>query len=169
MLVNGPSDGTLTFSSDGSFTYTPNNNYVGADSFTYQVFDGTDLSMVATVNLTVNISQPMPVAVNDAYSVARNGTLTVTATTGVLANDTGSGTLTAVLVTGPSHGAPASNTLNPDGSFVYTPDAGFVGTDSFTYTANNGLPSNVATVTITVMPPTLTASNFSFSTGRSTP
>ena len=169
MLVNGPSDGTLTFSSDGSFTYTPNNNYVGADSFTYQVFDGTDLSMVATVNLTVNISQPAPVAVNDAYSVARNGTLTVTATTGVLANDTGSGTLTAVLVTGPSHGALASNTLNPDGSFVYTPDAGFVGTDSFTYTANNGLPSNIATVTITVMPPTLTASNFSFSTGRSTP
>ena len=82
----------------------------------------------------------------------------------LLANDTDpeSNPLTALLVSGPSNGA---LTLNSDGTFVYRPNAGFVGTDSFTYKANDGsLDSNVATVTITVTaapvvnrPPVLTA------------
>src|SRR5206468_12630714 len=56
--------------------------------------------------------------------------------------------VTAVLVTGPSHG---TLTLNPDGSFVYTPDPNYNGTDSFTYKANDGTTNSpVATVTLTV-------------------
>src|SRR5690606_41230992 len=69
---------------------------------------------------------------------------------GVLANDTdpNGDPLTAQLVDGPANG---TLVLNPDGSFTYTPDTGFSGTDSFTYQASDGSAlSNVATVTIDV-------------------
>src|SRR5207247_4628849 len=71
---------------------------------------------------------------------------------GVLGNDTDvdSPVLTAVVVTGPSHGA---LTLNANGSFTYTPAANFNGSDSFTYRANDGqADSNVATVALTINP-----------------
>lgn len=69
---------------------------------------------------------------------------------GVLANDTDAAgsALTATLVHGPAHGILL---LNPDGSFVYLPNRRFVGTDTFTYTASDGVnTSNTATVTIDV-------------------
>jgi hypothetical protein len=82
--------------------------------------------------------------------VAKGSTLTVAAP-GVLSNDTGgSGTLTAALVTGTANG---SLTLNSNGSFTYTPNAGFAGADSFTYTASSGQATSApATVTISVAP-----------------
>ncbi|MBZ5723524.1 MAG: tandem-95 repeat protein [Acidobacteriia bacterium] len=89
-----------------------------------------------------------PAAQNDAYSVLQGATLTVAAP-GLLSNDTGAG-LTAALVSQPAHGA---LTLSADGSFTYTPTAGFSGADSFTYqAAAAGVMSNTATVTITVTP-----------------
>ena len=90
-----------------------------------------------------------PVANDDSYSTDEDTTLNVAAP-GVLGNDSDpeGDTLTAIKVTDPSHG---SLTLNSDGSFSYTPDADFSGSDSFTYKANDGsLDSNIATVTITV-------------------
>src|SRR5256712_648917 len=88
-----------------------------------------------------------PVAANDSYSTNEDTALTVAAP-GVLGNDSGSATLTAVLVAGPSHGTLA---LNANGSFSYTPAANFNGTDGFTYKANDGTAdSNVATLTISV-------------------
>ena len=92
----------------------------------------------------------VPVANADSYSVIDGQTLTSTASTGVLANDTNAdgGTLSAVLGTTTANG---SLTLNPDGSFSYTPNAGFCGTDSFSYTATDGhATSTPAAVTITV-------------------
>ncbi|WP_162276021.1 Ig-like domain-containing protein, partial [Roseimaritima ulvae] len=71
---------------------------------------------------------------------------------GVLSNDVDNDgdTLTAVLVAGPSDG---TLSLQPNGGFTYTPDAGFAGTDTFTYQADDGLAvSNTATVSITVTP-----------------
>src|SRR5205823_3168689 len=53
VLVSGPSHGTLTLNSNGSFTYTPAANYNGSDSFVYQVNDGTADSNLATVSLTI--------------------------------------------------------------------------------------------------------------------
>jgi VCBS repeat-containing protein len=82
----------------------------------------------------------------------QDATLTVSAADGVLANDSDpdQDPLTASLQVQPSSGAV---TLNSDGSFDYTPQAGFVGDDSFTYVASDGLQtSNPATVTITVNP-----------------
>lgn len=92
-----------------------------------------------------------PVADDDAYSVDEDTVLTVTAP-GVLDGDTDpdGDPLTAVLDSGPSNG---TLTLNPNGSFTYTPSTDFNGTDTFTYRANDGTSdSNVATVTITVNP-----------------
>ena len=92
-----------------------------------------------------------PVAVSDRYAVGENSVLTVPAP-GVLANDgdRDGDSLTAVLVSPPSHGAVA---LGADGSFTYTAGDDFDGMDSFTYVANDGqYNSNVATVTIVVEP-----------------
>ena len=105
-------------------------------------------SNVATVTLTINANQS-PTATNDTYATAQNTPLTIAAP-GVLGNDTDpeSQTLTAQLVSNPSHG---TLTLNANGSFTYTPTTGYTGTDSFTYQASDGTTSsNVATVTITI-------------------
>ena len=91
-----------------------------------------------------------PVAIDDAYAADENSGLTVDAGIGVLANDTDADgdTLTAQLVTPPANG---SVTLNGNGAFTYTPDAGFSGSDSFTYQASDGMHlSNVASVAMTV-------------------
>ena len=68
VLVAGPSHGTLTLNANGSFTYTPNANYNGTDSFTYRANDGSAHSNVATVTITVNAVNDAPVADNDAYA-----------------------------------------------------------------------------------------------------
>ena len=110
----------------------------------------------ATASATVVAASPTntpPAAVADAYPATAGVALTVPAR-GLLANDTDPQgiPLAAVLETGPAHGALA---LRGDGSFTYTPDAGFSGVDSFTYRASDGLLSSApATVTITVAAPT---------------
>ena len=149
VLETGPASGTLTMNSGGSFVYTPNVNFNGADSFTYKANDGVADSNVATVNITVNAVNEAPVAVNDAYSTDEDTLLTVAAA-GVLANDTDveGNPLSAAVVTGPTRG---SLSLNTNGSFTYTPTANTNGADSFTYKANDGAAdSNVATVSLTV-------------------
>ena len=90
----------------------------------------------------------VPQANDDVFTLAALGSFTVDVETGVLANDTDAdGTaLTATLVGDPSHGSVA---LNADGSFTYTPHAGFTETDTFTYVANDGTDNSMpATVTI---------------------
>jgi hypothetical protein len=91
----------------------------------------------------------LPVGNDDAYRTDQDETLTVQAP-GVLGNDTDAGgdPLTATNASEPANG---EVTLDTDGSFTYTPDAGFFGKDSFTYTANDGEGDSApATVTITV-------------------
>jgi len=160
VLIASPTKGTLTLNANGSFTYTPNANYNGSDSFTYKASDGTLQSAVTTVTLTVTAVNDAPVAVNDSYSTPQGTPLNVSAP-GVLVNDSDvdSPTLTAVLVTGPTKG---TLTLNANGSFTYTPNAGYSGGDSFTYKANDGkADSNVATVSISVV--SATAATFTAS------
>ena len=150
-VVARPTHGTLTTNADGSFTYTPNALYFGTDRFTYKANDGMADSNAATVNLTVTHVNHAPVAVNDSYTTsAGQPPLTITALGGILANDTDADgdSLTAVLIANPAHGRLGFNT---NGSFVYTPDAGFAGTDSFGYRAFDGQTlGNVATVSLTV-------------------
>src|SRR5262249_14459888 len=127
-LVSGPAHGTLTLSPYGGFTYTPAANYNGPDEFWYQVSDGVFLSGAVGVTLTVNSVNDVPVAGNDSYSVNEDNVMTIAAP-GVLATDSDvdGPTLSAVLVSGPSHGV---LTLNADGSFTYAPSANYNGSDS---------------------------------------
>ncbi len=149
--VADPPHGTVTLNADGSFTYTPTAGYHGSDSFTYKANDGTADSNVATVSITVTptAADHAPVAVDDTATTAENRALAVDAP-GVLSNDTDAdNALTATKVADPAHG---TVTLNADGSFTYMPTAGYHGSDSFTYKANDGTAdSNVATVSIRVL------------------
>jgi VCBS repeat-containing protein len=159
--VTDPGHGTVTLNSNGSFTYTPTPNYSGLDTFTYKANDGTADSAVVTVNITVNGVNDAPVAPAGgvAYSTDENAVLNQAAP-GVLGTvtDADGNPLTAILVTTVSHG---TLVLNPNGSFTYTPAAGFTGSDSFTCKANDGAAdSGVFTVTIEVTqgePPTITS------------
>jgi large repetitive protein len=150
-LVAAPQHGALTLNANGSFTYTPDPAFTGDDSFTYQAVEGQLASPPATVILTVASFNSPPVASNDNFTTNEDVTLTIGAP-GVLGNDSDpdGNSLSAVLVSGPSHGA---LTLNADGSFIYTPAANYNGPDAFTYKPNDGQANgNVATVSITVTP-----------------
>ncbi|TAN47226.1 MAG: tandem-95 repeat protein, partial [Methylococcaceae bacterium] len=141
ILLQGPQHGTLGLNGDGSFQYTPAAGYSGADSFRYQTGDGTQTGTPVRVSLTVTPAQvdanQAPQAQSDAYRTAEDGTLTLPAAQGVLANDSDADgdALTARLIQGPQHGTLA---FNPDGSFNYTPDADYHGPDSFRYQAGDG-------------------------------
>ena len=148
-VVSPAANGTVTLNVDGSFSYSPNLNFIGTDSFTYKASDGLSESGVATVSITVTAVNKPPVAVNDAYSTTEDAPLVVAAP-GVLGNDSDvdGPSLSAILVSPTEKG---TVTLNADGSFSYSPNLNFTGTDSFTYKADDGKSeSDVATVEITV-------------------
>lgn len=150
LIETQPIKGAVTLNSNGSFVYTPAANAHGVDAFTYRAFDGLRQSTPATVTITIAPVNDPPVAVNDSYTAGVNQMLVVPMTEGVLFNDIDpdSPTLTASLVLGPTNGTVI---LNADGSFTYTPAAGFVGDDIFSYRASDGfLTSDPGTVTIAV-------------------
>jgi VCBS repeat-containing protein len=166
-----PAHGTVVLNTDGSFTYTPNANYHGPDSFTYQASDGTNSSNVISVNLTVNPVNDAPVGTADSYRVTPNTLLTVNAADGVLKNDTDvdSTNLTATIVSTTTNG---TLTLNDNGSFTYQPNNGFTGTDSFTYVARDDASPNGQSANVTVQLVVNTApvaNNDSFTTNEDTP
>ena len=152
-FVQSPSNGSLTVHADGSYTYTPDANFHGIDTFRYVANDGAATSNIATVTVTVTaeVENTPPVAVDDPLSTAINTPLTITEA-GLLANDNDAenDALSVVLVAHPSHGTLTASPDDPNAA-IYTPDPGFKGTDSFTYRAFDGeAQSNLATVTITV-------------------
>ncbi|MES2422806.1 MAG: Ig-like domain-containing protein [Pseudomonadota bacterium] len=142
-----PANGTVVVNANGTYTYTPNANYFGADSFTVTVSDGRGGSSTAVVNLTVT-------PVNDAPVIAQPAALTTPNATPV------SGTVTATDVDGNAltfsqGGAPSNGTVvvNPNGSYTYTPNSTFSGTDSFVVTVSDGAGGTTsATVSVTVLP-----------------
>src|SRR6185503_8243448 len=156
VLITNALNGLLIFNAGGGFSYTPNAGFTGNDAFTYQAREGgTTLSNIATATISVvpvgggNVA---PVAAADAYATNEDQTLNVNASNGVLANDTDANgnPLTAVLASGVSSG---TLTLEPNGSFGYTPAPGFSGSVMFMYQADDGTArSNVTTVSITINP-----------------
>ena len=144
-LVSG--NGVLTDHGDGSWTFTPAADWHGSVAFGFDVSDGT-VSTPNTASLSVNPVNDAPVASDDSLSGDEDSVISGN----VLANDNDvdSAGLTANLVTGPAHG---TLVLNADGSFAYTPDANWHGSDSFTYLVSDGsLDSAIATVSLTVNP-----------------
>jgi VCBS repeat-containing protein len=150
-----PTQGTVVDNGDGTFTYTANVVATGGDSFTYQVYDGCT---IRTGQVTVNVDGN-PTVRDQAYDCVDLNTALVEVAPGVLtgALDPGQQPLTVAEVTGPQFG---TLTLNPDGSFTYTPDpsnpifASTIGShviDTFTYQASDGLNlSNIGTATLEI-------------------
>ena len=136
-VVSDPENGTVEIDADGDATYTPNPDFFGEDSFSYEISDGNGGTDTAVVTVTVTAENDAPQASDDSYATLVDEPLNVDATGGVLANDSDADgdTLTATVLSDPENG---SLTLNGDGSFDYTPDEGFVGTDSFTYEVGDG-------------------------------
>ena len=149
--VTQGANGSVAITGGGTgVSYTPALNFFRADSFTYTISDGNGGTDTANVNVNVTPVADAPVANDDSYSMNQDTTLNVPAP-GVLGNDTDadpSDTLTATVTVFPSNGMLAPNA---DGSFMYTPNSGFTGIDTFKYKASDGtLESDEATVTITV-------------------
>lgn len=159
-IVNNPAHGTLTpaqipgSGNTKAYVYRAESGYVGDDSLSFRVYDGFYTSNTATVRLHVRApgNGAAPVAVADAYSVARGQTLRVSAP-GILLNDSDAGgaPLRAILDQGPKYSALFD--FNADGSFRYAggvfPWQGSYASDSFTYHVSNGA-RNSASVTVTI-------------------
>jgi VCBS repeat-containing protein len=148
--ASSPTGGQLTVSPNGSFVFKPNGAFdsltatqTGDVNFSYTVQDGSGLTATTTATITVQGVDDPPVTVADSYSVNSGAKLVVDKfATGVLSNDTDpeghtaqAGTLTATVTTPPTKG---TLTLSANGKFVYTSNAGAVGTDEFFYVANDG-------------------------------
>ncbi len=146
--TTSPLNGSISIAIDGSIIYTPNAGFTGTDIFTYTICDASggcdDATVTINVNAVVAANNP-PEAVDDATGVSFGQDATIV----VLLNDTDpdGDVITVTTFTQPSNG----NVVLNGGVFTYSPDAGFSGTDSFTYQIcdDEGL-CDVATVTITV-------------------
>jgi VCBS repeat-containing protein len=155
ILVDTVSNGSLTLNADGSFTYEPDEYFNGTDSFTYKASDGLLESDLAVVTITVTPVNDWPIANDDFYETV-TGVLLDVAAPGVLANDVlldPDEEVSIQILDEPQHG---TLSMNDDGSFTYTPNAGFMGTDTFRYQVNSvqlhAEWSDEALVTIVVKP-----------------
>ncbi|MCX6093367.1 MAG: Ig-like domain-containing protein, partial [Candidatus Bipolaricaulota bacterium] len=130
-----------------SIVYTPAANYSGEDTFTYTVKDGNGGTDTATVTVTVIAVNDLPIAQDDTATTSAGTALTVE----VLSNDRDpdGDALAVQSVNQPSHGTVA----NGGSELTYVPQAGFSGTDAFSYTVSDGQGgSATALVSITVTP-----------------
>ena len=138
----------------GVVTYTPNQGYVGNDIFTFNVNDGkTDSRNIGTVNIGVNGGGgiPPPTAINQSIKTSQNTPVNITLEGSDPQNP--NATLTAHIVSAPSHGTLGG--INQDtGVVTYTPNQGYVGNDIFTFNVNDGKTDsrNIGTVNLKVGP-----------------
>jgi gliding motility-associated-like protein len=160
--VNGPSHGTIVITSDGNYTYTPENGFVGTDIIEIQVCDNGTPSSCLTETLTINVSSSLsvnPVAKDDSFTTSVGQNITMN----ILNNDVrGSADIEVSSVDlDPSEPGkqnvitlPGKGTASVDetGVLHFEPESGFTGTVEFNYSVNdvNGNPSNIASITISV-------------------
>ncbi len=134
--------GLTTVDAAGKVTYTPVAGYIGTDTYTYTL---TTIDGVTSDPITVTINIK-PAGVNDAVTTPINTPVTTT----VKANDGPSGVGATVTATNGTHGI---TSVDASGNVTYTPLAGYVGKDTYTYTlTNGGATSDPITVTVTIKP-----------------
>jgi uncharacterized protein YhjY with autotransporter beta-barrel domain len=155
-VAAAPAHGTVTVSGTTA-SYTPADGYFGADSFTYTASNAGGTSAPATVSVTVSPPPPVVHPVHSNVSInSANNTIQLIIDGGPV--------ISVIIITQPKHGKVTvlglTGTPNKSGevlggpSISYTPDAGYVGPDSFTYTASNAAGmSAAAMVTLDVTPP----------------
>jgi Bacterial Ig domain/Bacterial cadherin-like domain len=157
--LTNPTNGTVVFNANGTYTYTPNTGFIGTDVFTYKVCDNQTPALCDQTSVTIKVTPDnsgggniKPVANDDAYTT--NKGIGITKNASLNDNDPNAGqTLTYTLLSIPANG---TVTFNPSGTFNYAPSATFVGTDKFMYkVCDNGTPSlcDTATVYVTVKEP----------------
>ena len=158
--ITPPSQGNVTISPNGEYTYIAPANYTGTDSFQYVICDDGAPVLCDTAWVVIEIipvptdptTNQAPIANDDALTVAVNGTVT-----GINVITTNDFDIDGNIVSAQPISTPGNGTLNflPNGEVTYTPDAGFVGTDSFYYViCDDGIPTlcDTAKVTIVVLP-----------------
>jgi len=140
--VGTPDLGTAVISGT-RLLYSPTQDFFGSDVFTYTITDGL-LFDTAAIMVSITGVNDAPIAMEDEY-LADQETPLVISTPGVLVNDSDveGDDLTATLIGQPDYG---SLQLGIDGSFSYTPEDGFTGTDQFIYYASDGVASSKETV-----------------------
>ncbi len=140
------SQGVITISPNGAFTYVSNAGYIGPDVFSVRANDGQANGPEATVSVTVGPPNQAPTFVNGSSTLSKNTTLNGSVT--ALVADGDGDPLTFVVVSQPAHGSVA---LNSSGTFACIPNADYTGPDFFTVKANDGFAdSNVATFSLTI-------------------
>jgi hypothetical protein len=140
-IVESPAHGVLS-GTPPAVTYVPAAGYFGLDSFTFKVNDGLSDSNAAAISLRIDAP---PVASGQSLAVAENGSLPIT----LGATDPDGDALTYAIVGNPAHGTLSGTPP----AVTYAPAAGYLGLDSFTFKANDGVSdSNLATVAIAVRP-----------------
>jgi hypothetical protein len=143
-IAAGPSHGTLTGTAP-NLTYQPAANYNGADSFTFTVSDGMATSAPATVSISVTPVNDAPVANPQSVATQQNTAVAIT----LSGSDVDGDTLTYAIATPPAAGSLSGAVP----AITYTPNSGYVGSDSFTFIVSDGtLTSAPATIGITINP-----------------
>ncbi|MHC4568481.1 MAG: ParA family protein, partial [Planctomycetota bacterium] len=141
-MVKSPSYGALSGTAP-NFTYTPNRNFSGPDSFTFKVNDGEADSDVATVSITVRQVNDTPTAINENVTLVEDTPTTIP----LRGLDPDGSPLTCKVLEGPSHGSLSGTEPN----MVYSPEPNYNGPDSFTFKVNDGTADSMpATVSILV-------------------
>ena len=127
----GASHGTVTMATNGSYSYSPSSDYRGTDTFSYKVFDTDGDSSIATVTITVSLTDDVPIAVDDTNVTSEN----VPVTGSVATNDKKSlDGLNEWALAGTNGGASHGTvSMGTDGSYIYTPNQNYNGTDIFSY------------------------------------
>ncbi|WP_153556428.1 Ig-like domain-containing protein [Roseimaritima sediminicola] len=143
--VSTPDSGGQVTIDNGVVLYTPATDFTGTETFTYVARDTAGVQQSGTVSVTVSAQAAAPTAVGDTQSVAKDSTGN---RLDVLANDGGEN-LTITAVGTPVAGGTVS-IESGSGAVLYTPPAGFTGTDTFTYTISNGSQTSQASVVVNV-------------------
>ncbi len=167
--VDSARDGTVSLNADGSLSFEPSTDFLGNAGFSYTVQDSS--GNTATANVTVTVSgllNQAPVAVADQFATLQNSALSIQ-TTDLLANDTDANVLQTLTVDSVSDGIGGTVSLQ-SGVVVFTPNADFVGTATFSYTIsdNRGATASAEVTVEVVTTDVLTAQPDSISTPKNT-
>jgi len=143
VIVNHPSHGEINFHESGEFTYTPADDYNGSDNFDYKVCGDHSLCNTATVTITINSINDAPVANDDLATTVEGQPVEINVIHDDHDVDDNLDPSSVSIVDSPANGTATPNT---DGTVVYTPSDGFIGTDVFTYKVcdTEGLCSEVS-------------------------